>query len=276
MNDATLMVHLELGQPNTALLTLAADLAERLHASVMGVALCQPMRILYNDGYVPSEIIEQDRQQIDDDMKVAEAEFHAAMDSRVAGVEWRSVVTEQLLSAQLANEACRADLVITGVGRNGSIFDTSRHVDIGNFVMTAGRPCLVVPAEIKALSLGHVIIGWKDSAETRRAVFDALPVLKLADRVTVVTLAAEEDVAAARSRLRDVVGWLKRHGITANPVVSVSTGADAVGFSRFVEEERADLVVAGAYGHSRLREWVLGGVTRDVLLKADRCALVSH
>jgi hypothetical protein len=92
MSYATLMVHLELGRTDMALLKIARDLAERLHAGVTGVAVCQPMRIIHNDGYVPGDIIERDRNRIDNEIKAADAEFRLAMADRVAAVEWRSNV----------------------------------------------------------------------------------------------------------------------------------------------------------------------------------------
>lgn len=276
MSYATLMVHLELGHPNTTLLNVAGDLAGRLDANVIGIAVCQPLRIIYNDGYVPDSIIQQDRQTIDDEIKVAKAEFHAAMNVRIANSEWRSAVTYRSLSEHLAREARCADLVITGVDRNVSMFDTSRHVDIGDFVMQAGRPCLIVPEGMDRLKLDHVVVGWKDTGETRRAICDALPLLKKAGRVTVVEIADEENLAVARAHVQDVVGWLKRHGIDATPMVSLAIGTDAAELDSIVQAQRGDLLVAGAYGHSRVREWALGGVTRDLLLRAGRCSLVSH
>lgn len=276
MSVATLMVHLELGRPNTALLNMTAALAERLHAGVIGIALCQPMRIIYNDGYIPPDIFELDRKQIDGEIKAAEAEFRAVLTGRATTLEWCSAVTSRSLSAYLADESCRADLVITGVDRNASLFDQSRYVDIGDFVMQAGRPCLIIPAETETLSLEHIVVGWKDSRETRRAIHDALPLLKAAGRVTVVAIAAKEDLDAANARLADIAGWMRRHGIDATPIASPSTGDDASQLDAIAQEQGADLIVAGAYGHSRVREWALGGVTRDLLLRAGRCALVSH
>lgn len=272
MSYATLMVHLEIGHPNTGLLRIAGDLAGRLNASLVGIAVCQPMRILYNDGYVPGDIIEQDRQQIDDDMKAAEAEFRAAF----PGGEWRSVVTYKSLSDNLAKEARCADLVITGVDKNVSFFDTSRHVDMGDFVMQAGRPCLIVPADTADLALNHIVVGWKESAESRRAIRDALPLLKLSEHVTVVEIAGAEDLAAAHARVDDVVAWLGRHRVTARPAAALSTDDDATRLDAIVKEQGADLLVAGAYGHSRVREWALGGVTRNLLLRGGRCSLISH
>jgi nucleotide-binding universal stress UspA family protein len=276
MSYATLMVHLELGRPNSTLLNIVGDLAGRLHAGVIGIAVCQPLRVIYNDGYIPDTIIQQDRQTIDDEIKVAKAEFHAAIDARIINAEWRSAVTYRSLSEHLAKEARCADLVLTGVDRNVSMFDRSRHVDIGDFVMQAGRPCLIVPDGTDRLALDHIVVGWKDTGETRRAICDALALLKEAKQVTVVEIAAEDDVAVARAHVQDVIGWLKRHNIEATPMVSPSTGNDAARLEAIMQEQSADLLVAGAYGHSRVREWALGGVTHDLLLQAKRCALVSH
>ena len=276
MSYKTLLVHLELGHPNRAILKITAALAERLHARVVGIAVCQPMRIIYNDGYVPSDIVEQDRKQIDDAISAVEAEFRSALSDRIPSIGWRSEVTYKSLSEHLATQAACADLVITGVEASASIFDTSRHVDVGDLVMEAGRPCLIVPAATEALPLKHVVVGWKDSSETRRAIRDALPLLKLAERVTILEVIAKDDSEPARAGLADVVGWLKGHGIEATPIVAPATGDDAARLDEVVGELRGDLLVAGAYGHSRVREWALGGVTRDLLLRAGRCALVSH
>jgi nucleotide-binding universal stress UspA family protein len=89
-------------------------------------------------------------------------------------------------------------------------------------------------------------------------------------------IATEDDRAEARVRLDDVVGWLRRHGIAADAIVARSTGNDTETLTAVAKEQGADVIVAGAYGHSRLREWVLGGVTRDLLLRANSCSLVSH
>ena len=276
MRYATLMVHLQLGQSNAPLLKLTSALAARLGASVTGIVACQPMRIVYSDGYVPPEIIDQDRKQIDDDIAAARSEFVTTFEAQAVQTDWRSLVTHLSLSDAIANEARCADLVITGVDRNHSVFDDSRHVDIGDLVMRAGRPCLIVPASTDHLPLAHVVVGWKDSGETRRAVGDALPILKAAGRVTVTEVTAADDREAAQLRLQDVVAWLKRHDIAATPLVVTATGNDAAALGHIIDGEGADLLVAGAYGHSRVREWVLGGVTRDLLLHARYCALVSH
>ena len=275
MTYGTLMVHLELGRSNAGLLQIAGDLAERFRAGVIGIAACQPMQIVYGDGFISGDIYEQDRQELDKEMKAAEAEFRSALQTRAATLEWRSTVMFTLLSDYLAREARSADLVITGIA-SGDLFDSSRSVNTGDLVMRAGRPVLVVPAATGKVKLDRVVVAWKDTREARRAVSDALPLLKGASHVAVVEIAVEEELAAARTQIEDVAGWLNRHGIKAECLTSPSTGDDATALYAVAQDQGADLIVAGAYGHSRLREWALGGVTRDLLLRANWCSLLSH
>jgi nucleotide-binding universal stress UspA family protein len=276
MTYATLMVQLALGQSNTALLQIAGDLAERFHASVIGIAACQPLQVLYGDGYFAADLFDQERDEDEKEIRAAEVEFREALHARANNVEWRSMITFAALSNYLSHEARCADLFITNEQQSGSLFDPSRSVNMSDLVMELGRPVLVVPTAVNKFKPDCAMIGWKDTRETRRAIVDALPLLKEANRVIVVEIAAEDALEVARGHLKDVVGWLKQHCIGADSLAMPSIGDDAARLNVIAEEQRADLIVAGAYGHSRLREWVLGGVTRDVLLHAKRCSLVSH
>lgn len=274
MSYATLMVHVELGKSNTGVLNIVADLAARFRAGVIGVAACQPVQFAYGDAYISGELVEQDRAEIQREAKEAEAEFRAVLGSRVPDLDWRCAITLAPLADYFAREARNADILVTAAGRGGPPLNNSRRVNIGDLVMRAGRPVLLVGAG--ALKPERVLVAWKDSREARRAVLDALPLLELASHVTVAEIASREDMIEAAGRLADVVGWLKRHGVAAEPLVSPSTGDDAMGLATIAREQAADVIVAGAYGHSRLREWVLGGVTADLLLGTNRCSLLSH
>ena len=281
MGHSTLLVHMELGKQNPALLRLAGELAAHLNARVIGIAACQPMQIIYGDGcYYNGDIIEQDRLQIDQDIKQAETDFRAAFRAQSNGIEWRSMVTLEPLADVLAREARSADLVITGPGPGPSV-DGSRRLAIGAFILQAGRPVLLVPDTFTPngsaiATLDRVIVGWKDTSETRRAIADALPMLKRAVHVTVAELAADADMAGARARVADIGRWLSCHGIAAETLAARSMGDDSAQLIDIANERNAGLLVAGAYGHSRLREWAFGGVTHDLLLRGDRCALLSH
>ncbi len=275
MTYATLMVHLEIGRSNGALLQIAGNLAQRFHAGVIGIAACQPLQIVYGDGFITGDLIEEDRNEMARELQKAEADFRSALEARAASIEWRSTVLLAALSDYLAREARGADLVITGVA-SGNVLDAPRAANTSDLVMQVGRPVLIVPGSTDNVELNRVVVGWKDTRETRRAVYDALPVLKMATHVAVVEICDEEDLAPARMRLNDVVAWLGRHGVVAQLFALPSSGTDTAQLYAIAEEQNADVIVAGAYGHSRLREWVLGGVTRDLLLNARRCSFVSH
>jgi nucleotide-binding universal stress UspA family protein len=275
MSYATLMVHMELGRPNTGLLNIAAELAERFHAGVIGIAARQPLQMVYGEGYVSGDLYQQDRDEIVKELNAAEAEFHAALGGRVAFLEWRSAQMYAYLANYLANEARCADLVLTGVG-TGDFLDSSRAVNTGELIMQTGRPVLIVPTTASTLKLDRVLVGWKDTPESRRAVSDALALLKQAAEVSVVEIATRENLAAAGAHVNDVVAWLQRHDVKAQGSTLLSSGDDATALYAIGQDKGIDIVVAGAYGHSRLREWILGGVTRDLLLSANHCSLVSH
>jgi nucleotide-binding universal stress UspA family protein len=243
---------------------------------VIGIAACQSIEIIYSAEIYRRDIIRQHREEVEREIQVAEAEFRSALQTRVNNLEWRSAVTKALPSDYLAHEARSADLIVTGVDRNAPVSDIMQQVDIRNLVMKVGRPILIVPAATASLKLDHVIVGWQDTREARRTVADALPFLKEAGHVMVVEIADEEDMAAALMRVSDVVSWLLRHGVVAEFLAVKSTGNDATQLKTIAQEQAADLIVAGAYGHSRLSEWVFGGVTRDLLLPANICSLVSH
>lgn len=277
MSYATLMVHLELGRSNAALLNVAADLAERSQAGVIGIAACQPlMATAFAGAYVSGEAIELDRVEIESEAKEAQAEFRTLLDGRVADIEWRCVEMATPLADYFAREARGVDVILTAPDRGGSLLPDTRRANIGDLVMQTGRPVIVVLTHAKGLRPEQVLVAWKDSREARRAALDALPLLEMAGHVTVVEVAREEDEAAAGRRLTDVAAWLKRHGILAETLVAPSTGDDVAALAAVARAQHADVVVAGAYGHGRLREWAFGGVTADLLLDPVRCTMLSH
>jgi nucleotide-binding universal stress UspA family protein len=276
MTYATLMVHLDIGSSNAGRLQVAGDLADRFGASVVGIAGAQPMQVVYADGYVSGEMIEDDVEAKEKEIAAAEAEFRGTFRKRTNALEWRSAVTLDPLSDFIACEARSADFVITGVDHNKSVFDASRHVELGDLVMRIGRPVLVVPEAVTKVGFDRILVGWKDTRETRRAVADALPFLKKATFVMVVEIAPESEMVQARRHLDQVVEWLKRHGVAAQSFVAASLGKDSKHLAEIGREQKTDLMVAGAYGHNRVREWMLGGVTHDLLTRPEACAFVSH
>ena len=150
-------------------------------------------------------------------------------------------------------------------------------VDPGEAILKMGRPTLVVPEGAHTLRAERVVVGWKDTREARRAVRDAVPFLQKATRVTIVEACGEGEDQTALGRLDDVARYLSRHRIEAGPrVILRQEGSGAAQLIEIAHEERADLLVTGAYGHSRFGEAMFGGVTRELLLNSPICCLMSH
>jgi nucleotide-binding universal stress UspA family protein len=274
MGYKSLLVHLDLGRSNENMLQFASELAKRFDARVMGITACAPPIMAYADVGVDGETYELERDQIEDQIGSAEVEFRAAFRDRNANVEWRAAEDDADLVRYVCRQARNADLLVTAVAQ-GDMFDNTRAMHTGALVMQVGRPVLLVPLAAKTAKLDRVLVGWKDTRETRRAIADALPLMRHAE-VTVVEVAAGENMEATRRHLDDVVAWLMQHGVAAKSYPVASTGSDAVDLHAAADRERCDIIVAGAYGHSRVREWMLGGVTKDLLMSPHRCSLVSH
>jgi nucleotide-binding universal stress UspA family protein len=179
-------------------------------------------------------------------------------------------------SHYLANQARAADLLVAAGEFDNHNVSASSEIEVSDLLMRSGRPVLLAPPGVTGFKLTRTLVCWKDSREARRAVADALPILKASHAVDVVELVSEREIEPAQSRLADVGDWLHRHGVEANCFATPLTGAESVHLAAIAQDLKADLVVAGAFGHSRLREWAFGGVTQDLLTRGERCALVSH
>lgn len=272
MTYSTLMVHLDGGRPNAALLDVAATLAEQYHAGVIGIAACQPVQIGMCDGYLSGEYAVIERDIVTDELARTKAEFHAHARLARHVLEWRSIPTLANIAHVVAENARSADLLITGVGPGFA--DLATHADTGELILRAGRPVLVVPDGGATATFESVMVAWTDTRECRRAIADALPMLHAADRVVIVDVAI--DATDARASIADVIAWLARHDVDADRIVAQMKGTCVDTLDGIADDVEADLVVAGTYGHSRIREWAFGGVTRDLLLRSRRCTLLAH
>jgi nucleotide-binding universal stress UspA family protein len=155
------------------------------------------------------------------------------------------------------------------------LLDPFRCLDPSDLVMYAGRPIFVVPPEAEYLKLNNALVAWKDTREARRAVADALPLLRKVKEVNVVEVIEDDSKrSAAQARVEDVAAWLVRHSISASG--SVLHAVDEAAQIDKIWQFGADFVVAGAYGHARLREWVFGGFTRNLLTRSRHCSFLTH
>ena len=276
MSYKTLLVHLDLNGDNEGVLKIAGDLAQRFDARVIGIAAAQPIQPLYDEGFGAADIGTQHRAEVDKEIAACKVQFRQALGARVKKAEWRSMVTFERLANYIATQARCADLIITGKDIGLSLMDNSRRVNIGDLALKAGRPLLIVPQGIRSLPLERIFVAWKDTREARRAVADALPLLQSGKQVGIVAVTSETEEGEGQAQVNDVAQWLDSHGVLAS-ACAIGTKQSEPSFLRAELMRRGcDLLVAGAYGHNRLGEWMFGGVTQHVLLDPDFCVLLSH
>jgi len=265
---AALMVHVEIERDCERRIELAIALADRFEASLIGVAGCAMW-----PAFVAGDVSLTKSNQYDFQKVMARFE-HRAKKFRTQGrclkqIEWRSMLESP--DELLLREARAADLLIIGRRRG------DHEHDPGIVLLRAGRPILLVPDTAAPLELRRVVVAWKDTRECRRAVRDALPLLQQAKEVLLVEIGENEAQSQAKKNLADVGAYLVRHRvIVAAEAWRRPHGSTADELFRFVEEENADLIVAGGYGHSRLGEWIFGGVTRELLTASPVCCVLSH
>src|SRR3954454_20766414 len=177
----------------------------------------------------------------------------------------------------IVQQARASDIIVVGEAARGALTDPFVQVNPSDLIMRAGRPLLVVPETFNWLDLRSVLVAWKDTAEARRAITDALPLLRQSNEVTLVEIVEDEaDRQAALARAGDVVAWLSRYGVRASEQVAEQRGDAAPQIEQFASDVSAGVIIAGAYGHSRLSEWILGGVTRQLINPSNRSSLLSH
>ena len=209
-------------------------------------------------------------------MSELEAQFLGAARGRARSVEWRSAI--DFPARYLLQQARCADIIVSG-GPSDAFSDPFVLASPKDLVMQAGRPLLVVPDTASWLDLRSMLVAWKDTTEARRAIADSLPLLRKAGDVTVAEIVeADDSRPAALSRVRDVVAWLSRHGVVARELVPEKNGGRdaAAQLDEIAADVGAGVVVAGAYGHSRVRELILGGMTQHLITQTARSVLLSH
>jgi nucleotide-binding universal stress UspA family protein len=272
---STLMVCMRPGRPHAGTLAVAADLAERLGSSVIGIAARQVSAHPGVRGAGLGEPHDYEPHRFAEQAEAAEQELRARL-SGVKSVEWRAQMTFGPAWEFVAAEARAADLVIAAIdGADHSVF-ASGQMEVGDLLMRMGRPILIAPQGATGFAFRQALVCFKDAREARRALADALPVLKAMTRVNVMEIVEGGGGEEAERRLNDLKAWLDRHGVKADCAAENCDGRLADQLDGFAREMDADLIVAGAFGHSRLREWAFGGVTRDLLLRGERCVLASH
>ncbi len=259
-----ILVNLDIDQFSPGLVDCAVELAQRFGASLVGHAAAEPnaVGVGYEGAPAVAVLYEQEQRDIVARLGTIERQFRVAVPPEVQ-VEWRGRVEQPTASA--ARTARCADLIITGSNFGNQNQNPQRSVDTGELLVKAGRPVLIAGLGLSRIKADTIVVGWKDSREARRAVVDALPFLQAATQVTVATI-HEADFADEKASLDDVLAWMHRHGIKPQGDMQPAiAGGPAETLETLAKDRGADLIVTGGYGHGRMREWLFGGMTRDLL-----------
>jgi nucleotide-binding universal stress UspA family protein len=272
-----IVVNLSVGEKASPASDYAVSVAAAFDAHLAGIAfLYDPIVPVSGAGYIPAEVIEtQERDN--------EAATKAALERFTAASARAGVIAEPLtLSASFAGVgeqfgriARRFDLSIVGQAEP----ETSGVEEIiaESALFESGRPVIIVPYIQKGpLKLDRVMVCWDGSRTATRAIADAMPLLRRSGRVEVVIVANErgkkDEIEGA-----DMGAHLARHGLNVE-VNRTALGdidvADVI--LSHAADAGSDFIVMGGYGHSRLREFVLGGVTRSIMRSMTAPVLMSH
>jgi nucleotide-binding universal stress UspA family protein len=271
-----LLVHVDNDAACSSRVDVAAALAAKHEAHLTGF---HPMGWPRLPGYVeaelPASVLDEQRRQLEELARQAEARFHERARRRGIHGEWRVDTGDVVGITKL--HARYADLTVVGQGIDlkGAPDDVAFLPE--ELVLGVGRPVLVVPRYGTFDTVGErILVAWNGSREATRAVHDALPLLKVAKQVTVLSIDPEGDTGD-RMPSADIALHLARHGIPAErtSTLGLDIGVGDLLLSRAFDLG-ADLIVMGAYGHSRVREIVLGGATRHVLQHMTVPVLMSH
>ncbi|MDH6256468.1 universal stress protein [Bradyrhizobium sp. BR13661] len=273
MSVASVMVYVDSEQQASGQVAVAESIAKRFGASLLGVSAVAVEPPFVAEGVIIEQTTEEDVKRMKAALSAKEAWFRKVVRLPTETVEWRWALDYP--TDFLVEQARAADLVV--VKRKPRTTSHSHFFDPSGAMLRMGRPTLFVPERVTEFSGDRIVIGWKDTREARLAVRDALPFLTRASQVTIAEVCTSDEQDAARRRVRDVAGYLQRHGVQCQHEVRVHTAEPDGGYlARLATEVGADLIVTGGYGHSRLGEWIFGGMTRSLLEEANVCLLMSH
>lgn len=272
MSYKTLLTHVPADRRFTTHLPMVADVARAVGLEVVGLGAQAPWPYADDrgEGSEFGKILAATRA----DLAVAAELFRDAFkDEPQLRTRWREAVgyPDNVVPAH----AHLADLIVAYHDPSG---EASAYAAPDNLLMQSGCPVLLTPRKPSVFVGERILLAWKNTRETRRALATSLPLLRRAHRVLLAAVCEDGRVGDVEVELADVADRLARHGVQGvTSLVEVGAhGSAGPRLLRMAEVDASDLIVAGGYGHSRLREWALGGVTREFLGDAGRYVFLSH
>ena len=282
MSYKDILVHLDPSPRSAVRLTIAADLAKKSGATLVGLHCYElpgaeifvgdpPM---YFDARQVGEML--DRMRADKDAQCAKLRtaFEAETTARGIKSEWRQV--EGPTADVLSLHGRYADLLVVGQpapdGPDAGVIDPA-------LLMGSGRPLLVIPYAGNFATIGQtILIGWNATPEAAGAVADAMPLLHHAKKIIVVAINPRNGITAHGTKSADdLIHHLARHSIQAEARhLAADDISEGEALISYISDVSADLLVCGMYGHSRLREMAFGGATRSLLIAMTVPCLLAH
>jgi nucleotide-binding universal stress UspA family protein len=270
MSIRSILVHADAGPGSNRRIALAMDIASRFGAAITGLgAEACDASVVAGDAM----LLETLRERTEIELSAAETHFRNLTAGR-PNIGW--IRDEGYPDRMLALHARGADLIVTSRPMRG---DSAIYVPkLSDLVMRAGAPILVAADGPTSFGGRKIVVAWKDARESRRAVSDALPFLKRAQKVVLVAIESGEASPAAQSEgLTEVAKRLERHDVNVSvEVAPKGPGTVTESLEDAASRHDADLIVTGAYGRSRMEEWWLGGVTEDLVMASSKFVLFSH
>lgn len=276
----TILVNLLNNKRAESVMPVAASLARRNEAHLIGLFVVPPLRVYPVSGFeVTSEMFEAHTKFYEEEINRTKAVFERFSEGDGFVSEWCTVGTKNGDGETSLMEMARAvDLVVVSQPEE-DIDDYDYTESAVRLVMESARPVLFVPYAGKFDEVGKsVMVAWNGSREATRAVFDALPILRDAENVRLLTADPKQDEGEEASFATvPLAETLSRHGVKCESGLTYlgSLGVGDEILAR-LSDQGSDLLVMGAYGHSRLREFIFGGATKQILTHMTVPVLMSH
>jgi nucleotide-binding universal stress UspA family protein len=288
MKYKTILVYFEREEQVNGLLDYVAPLARAYGAHLIGVCVLPSFfRIPASEGGTTALIDDIRSRYRSTTAAAMQAAFEKAFQLETFGSEWRTIDPGFRDCIEAVGELGNAaDLIVASQALSGE-HDEGYRDGLGLLAVLTARPVLLLPHKDSPASPPQsVVVAWDGSQQAARAVFDGLGLLQSAAKVTLIRIAwpdeFADDGAVPHDEVRyqqgvDICDALARHGVDATIAVETPWENDiAKTLLKAASTHRADLIMLGGYGHSRLREWIFGGVTRSVLRHMTAPVLLSH
>ncbi len=280
MSYKTILVSLNEVARLPELTAAAAALARQTGAHISGLYVVPAVQVYPSVGFEAApQVFEGNRSYFKDNAAKVKLGFEEVMRREGFSFDFHQIDAHTpVIADEVIAQGRSCDLVLLSATNPDEITGVERDF-VEQVVMSAGRPVIVLPFKGDAvLSTGEIVIGWDGGREAARAAFDALPLLKAADKVHIVRVDPQKDPDLRGSVPgADLAEGLARHGVKAEAQGYPTNGMDeGQALMRCAEDCGAGLIVMGAYGHSRLAEFIFGGATRFVLTRMTKPVLMSH